>query len=580
MRKPVLITTGLEKTWFHDDVVFLGEWCKKYSNKKILDNLTHQTIEFHWSNRKKFETDSIYLYQLHEKLLTSLTDLLNDYHKVNYSLRYWRIIIGPWLSTFIPAVFDRWETIKQAFAFQEYNAVTLNNNIASDFINSDYQDFATDIHEDILNFIIFSDIVINMPGIPKYSATANIRLKDKLFAPNIKTTLPQKLIGDLDYLASKLQPTSKVALINSYIRPHSRLRLALKFRQLPRHYSKFKAKINQKNIIDEVRKLNLEITPKNNFEKYLKRKILQFIPYSYLEGFSSYKKLANVISENTKTIVTANDHISNDLFKIWCAEQCEDKKCKLIVGSHGGSFPSKISSFQQHEERVSDIRIVWHQALTEKQIKLPANKYLGIKRKRFKKRDGAITLIGGDCGRYTYGAQSGSHSSLMLKEIEQKKKFLSHLLIQHEREIKYYPYPKEAWQTSDRFSDIFGKNILSNYSNFDDVLSKSKIVICSYPQTTFADALVANVPTILLYKDDLWDFPKYFDPIIEEFTEAKILFTDPILAANHTNDIWVCPNEWWNSEIVEKAKKRFFEECVYMVKNGIHEWYTFLNRQI
>ena len=576
----MLITTGLEKTWLRgDNIVFLGEWCKKYSSRKLLDKLTHQTVQFHWNDRKKFENDAVYLLQFHERLLASLHIFLNNYHRTNYSLRYWRMIVGPWLSLFVPAAFDRWESVQKAMLLNEYDAVTLNNNIGLDFVSLDYMDFAEAVQHDTWNYIIYSDIIANMPGVPQYQATTNIRPPIKVVSQVVKRSWVKKFIDGLDFLVSKFQPKYHVAFINSYFHPKTKLYLALKLRQLPRVYSKFRAEIKCDKITDDARKSAINVDVNTHFESYISEKLLQFIPFSYLENFASYTKHANSISDDVKLIVTDNYHFSNDIFKIWCASRLEFSNCKLIVSSHGGSLPSKFSSFQQHEEQVSDIRVVWHKALSQKQIRLPANKYLGKKQDKIQKKDNTVTVIGMDCGRYVFGAQSGTNSSLMLFDVEQKREFLTQSILNHKRKVEFYPYPAEAWEIKSRFSDTFGSHILSKYTNFKEVLSRSKILICSYPQTTYADAIFSNTPTVLLYLPEFWTFPSYFYSIIKDLTKAKMLFSDPISAANHVNLIWDNPNDWWNSKLVKETRKKFFEECVYVSKNGINQWSRFLNNQ-
>ena len=580
MKKAVLITTALSNTWFHDDdIVFLGEWCKKYASGKLLDNVTHQTVQFHWSDRKKFEGDVVYLEQLHEKLLAALQIFLNDYHRTNYSLRYWRIVVGPWLSLFVPAVFDRWASVHNAMLLNEYEAVTLNDNIPADFTSSDYHDFSHAIQHDTWNYILYSDIIANMPGVPKYKPTSNLRAQSNETHKVVKKFWGQNIIESLDALASKFQPKYHVAFITSYFTPMTRILFALKLRQLPRFYSKFEAEIKCEKIIDDARKSAINVDVSNDFESYISGKLLQFIPFSYFEGFAAYTKHANSISDDVKLIVSSNAHFSNDIFKIWCANRLEFSNCKLILSSHGGSLPSKFSSFQQHEEQVSDIRVVWHKPLSQTQIKLPANKYLGKKQDKRQKKDNTVTVIGVDCGRYVFGAQSGTNSSLMLFEVEQKRKFLTQSILNYKRKVEFYPYPAGAWEIESRFSDTFGSQILSKYTSFQEVLSRSKILICSYPQTTYAEAMLSNTPTVLLYLPEFWTFPSDFDSIIEDLTKAEMLFSDPILAANHVNLIWDNPDDWWDSKLVKKTRKKFFEECVYVSKNGINKWYDFLSQQ-
>ena len=41
-----------------------------------------------------------------------MVPILNTLHNVNYSQRYWRIIIGPWLNDFIRLIFDYYTTIQ------------------------------------------------------------------------------------------------------------------------------------------------------------------------------------------------------------------------------------------------------------------------------------------------------------------------------------------------------------------------------------------------------------------------------------------------------------------------------------
>ena len=44
---------------------------------------------------------------MYEKILKELSYELNKIHNKNFSLRAWRIIIGPWLNRFITVIFDR-----------------------------------------------------------------------------------------------------------------------------------------------------------------------------------------------------------------------------------------------------------------------------------------------------------------------------------------------------------------------------------------------------------------------------------------------------------------------------------------
>ena len=69
----LLATTALESTWGSDEeLLFLGEWCKKFSRKKFYKNRKYQTIDYHWSDREKLKDDNKYLEVLYEKILIAL----------------------------------------------------------------------------------------------------------------------------------------------------------------------------------------------------------------------------------------------------------------------------------------------------------------------------------------------------------------------------------------------------------------------------------------------------------------------------------------------------------------------------
>jgi putative transferase (TIGR04331 family) len=108
-----LITTADERTWPENQpALFLGEWCRLYNRKAAWQKLDAEVMPYHWDDRGKLYRDYCYLRELYEHILTEVADRLNEIHGVNHSLRYWRILIGPWLGCFIQMVFDRWEMIQ------------------------------------------------------------------------------------------------------------------------------------------------------------------------------------------------------------------------------------------------------------------------------------------------------------------------------------------------------------------------------------------------------------------------------------------------------------------------------------
>ena len=65
----LLITTALDATWgSQQNIIFLGEWCKKYSMKNLWQSREHETLDYHWRDRSKLAKDHHYLESLNVKL--------------------------------------------------------------------------------------------------------------------------------------------------------------------------------------------------------------------------------------------------------------------------------------------------------------------------------------------------------------------------------------------------------------------------------------------------------------------------------------------------------------------------------
>ena len=81
MVKRLLITTPIQETWRTDvPVVFLGEWCKLFSNKVKWGKMDYELVSYHWDDRAKLKNDFIYLKGLQETFLKLLVTELNQIH--------------------------------------------------------------------------------------------------------------------------------------------------------------------------------------------------------------------------------------------------------------------------------------------------------------------------------------------------------------------------------------------------------------------------------------------------------------------------------------------------------------------
>ena len=556
-------------------IYFLGEWCLQNSKEKNIENSNFCIQQHHWMDNQKYNSDFHYLDDLNERLLSSLTIELNKYHNVSFSTRYWRITLGVWLLTFIPTVYDRWETLRIAFTSNrlwEYDLFIFDK---KKFIPKNFDEYQIQQFTHIWNNYIFSEILSF-----KYLNTINankIEYQEKYPLDLIKKrkeSIKYQFYARLDGLLSILRFNYKVILVTPYIDFFSNLKLSLKLKQIPRLHSVFDKKIIFKKPLlhkDRKSKLN-DFNPLTDFEKFIKDVLFFHIPKSYLESYSELQDEANKINPKSSIIFTANSHLTNDFFNHWCAKKIEMGGI-LVTSQHGGALKQPQNLFL-HQEKISDKMLVWHTPIEQNHVKLSVNKL--VQNKRHTGGD-ELSIVALEVSMYVYRAQPGPKSGTLIDDYNQKINFINNLSSKVNQSVKVRAVNRGEgyFNSKSRYRTDLGIEKISSYNSYEEMLSNSKIIVCTYPLTTYLEAMFSGIPTISLYKKKHWQFSAMFDELIEILLKNNMIFYDPYKAAEHINNIWDNPIEWWNSHQVLQARKMFFDTCGNVKEDSIDEWASF-----
>lgn len=569
----LLVTTALEQTWGTDEtVLFLGEWCKRYSRKEQWQKRNHHTQLFHWADRSKLAKDHDYLKDCYERLLVWLTHELNRLHNVDHSLRYWRIVIGPWLITYIPVIWGRWEEIRRVTEKRKRIATVIPTNDSQLPVPSGYGEAQKLMFSDEWNYLLCVDILKIMSPSQVTCIKRSLELNfDFIGKGPRKKSLKSRIAKMIDQLVGSLKVGNyNVVIYDGYFPLPRMVTLFLKIGQLPRFFRELDSSvtIHEPNYFmrDEIGSSGAFSTA---FERFLVRRISMDLPLAHLEGYQNLTKEVDSLPI-AKIVVTASP-FENELFKVWSANQV-NLGAKFVVSNHGGAIISRFAMFN-HEDDIADVRTVWHKPFRDNHIQISPNKLKS--NLRTCKRN--ITLIGLDMPRYQYRAHCGPTGPLMLNEIKQKTEFINHLDTNVKSKFFIRPQSAGGWDTRDRFIDLFGEEIISKQASLMKDYAYSKLIICSYPQTTFSEAMSSGIPVVLLYLESCWEFVSLFDELLRVLKSAKIVFSESKAAAAHINSIQEHPEIWWNSEEVIEARKLFSEFCCKISENPTDEWSKLLN---
>lgn len=106
----------------------------------------------------------------------------------------------------------------------------------------------------------------------------------------------------------------------------------------------------------------------------------------------------------------------------------------------------------------------------------------------------------------------------------------------------------------------------------DPVLFGCALAIIDHPGTPIYRALVANVPTILVWDPEAWPMHERGRRELDGLEKAGIFVRDPLEAACKINALDGKIDQWWSSEIVQAARLNWCRENAIIHKNWLGAW--------
>ena len=374
-----LATTALEDFWDKESkILFLGEWCLLYDRMHAWQSLNYEVLDYPWDNRYKMLKAHNFCQALYENMLPFFKDQLNIIHGTTHDIRYWEIIIGPWLIRYIHALYDRYICVKKAIKITRHlRTITLSETC---FISPfDFHHFGTLCIDDLFNLQLYSQVCdyfqIKSDKVQKEEVkiTKNAIKKIKWLRSSRRI-----LITSLKYFVSS---TSTVHFkinrgctpywaidIYAPLREKFFIRKALKNKLLILDIKNIENKLKRLkgsiSINDEIRnvivKNGLRYFGKDDFTKFLVITLKQNLPVMYIEGYyDAMKVVRNYISKRPRALLTATGFHSSTLYPFIAANTSEGGT-KLITIQHGGSFgATEVSPMEYFDQKVSDEYWSW-----------------------------------------------------------------------------------------------------------------------------------------------------------------------------------------------------------------------------
>ena len=244
---------------------------------------------------------------------------------------------------------------------------------------------------------------------------------------------------------------------------------------------------------------------------------------------------------------------------------------QLVTLEHGGSFPA-IKELFDFEEDIADVKGTWFVPYHEKHVQVPPSKLIHrYARKRVSGEYG--TIIGNESSRWVFRCHFYPMGAQCLHSLTLMTQLYESVNEQVKQCIRVKAYSNQGINTNKRYADRFGADKILLDEKIDTVFSLSKVIICTYPETTFSEAMASGVPTIMVYPEELYERHPSTRSLLDKLRLANIVFHDGMLAAKHLNSIWSNPKQWWERPDVLLVRAAFKE-------HALKNWAFFINETI
>jgi len=571
--KRFLITTALEETWRDDEpVLFLGEWCRRYSRRNRWAPMEAEVLPYHWDDRAKLYADYQYLQEFYERLLFELAGRLNQIHRVDHVLRYWRILLGPWLGYFIQILFDRWATIQKAVKETDISETVIMTCADGVHTPHDMSDFGHLLTEDEWNHQLYAIILKEFTTV-KCVERASLGPKSGSCGEQpvgLRRRCQRMLAQWYSGAAGMLAGQRDAFLLGTYLPVMDEVRLHLRFGQVPQLWRPVQP---IRGVFDPQQRVwTLAGESRSGFEACVRRLIPHQIPVLYLEGYADLMRQTDSLPwpRQPKMIWTTSSEIADDVFKAWAAQKVESDSL-LVIGQHGGHYGIGLWSYtEDHQIAIGDRYLTWGwtNSACDKLVpvgQLKARHPLGV---RHAKQPRALVVTAVH-PRYSYWMYSTPIASQWLDYFDDQFSFVEKLPPSIQAALTVRLYPEDlGWDQLARWRDRFPTLRLDEGgSSIMEEIRQSRLYISTYNATTFLESFTMNVPTVIYWNPRHWELRESARPYFEALKRVGIFHETPESAARHVAKIWDDVDAWWDTQAVRAVLENFKAHYCHLPDN-------------
>jgi putative transferase (TIGR04331 family) len=565
----LLITTADQRSWrLERPLLFIGSWCLLPDKRERWEGLNAEVLPYHWDDRTKFRADYPYLQQCYEECLGFVANALNAHHGIQHSLRYWRIVLGPWLYLFIHVLFDRWTMVSRAAEHPNVTTTIIINDPENELIPRDLRGMNPDDFR--WNHFLYACAIREHGGIQ----IEELPGESRGVMEHSGTVILPKGVGEwarrvVRLLLDKLVLPGEAFFIHTGLPRSVAARVQWKMCQVPKFWRS--EQIPQVEPSLNIRKSwypHAQGVETDAFKRFLSKMIQRQIPTCYLEGYSELTLAVSALPwpKKPKVIFTSNSFQFDEIFQAWAAQQTE-RGTPLVIGQHGGFYGvGKLVAGEDHQVTIADRFLTWGWKDARPSI-YPLFALTNLNRRQGVGRvDGDLLLVTVPIRMVSFKCSSwpvaANQSEVFLQDQLKFADSLSEtvrkrlvLRIHQRSDEKVFAEFIPRWRAA--FPNV---QIDPSEIPIEGRIIQSRLFVYTYNSTGFLETLGRNIPTVIFWNPEYWELRESALPLFQSLEKVGIFHETPDSAARHVNSIWDNVGKWWTTSSVQNAVQSFVSQ--------------------
>jgi len=535
-----------------------------------------------WDDRKRFHQAGLYCLEAYNSLLPRLAGYLNHSFRTDWTDRYWKILIGPWLMHYIDLLYDSYVLSREIIEGKYLGGIKIPDEAFVRVPNS-YEQL---IHVTMSHgskyyqiYLISQLLSVMEPDFPGFGNRKGEKKQEpvrRYFTGNIR-----EKTKDLIHWATHLRAPQ--ITMQGQLNPGAFYRMSKAGRKrYGRFYLEFPDKVIPPREPDSSIRLGLgDLTPPDEFESLLFKTLPNNFPSLYLEG---YARARNHITRTMgmrfpETICSIGGLYGREAGKFFTAEATAQGTF-LVNAQHGGGYGVfLLHELELHERSTADIFGCWGWAGVEQDpalINMPSVKLSQTAETRTPYQGAAnrILMVGMLHPKHLFRFQNCPVGSQWLEYFEDAFSFFDALGQPLFESLVYRRYMSDfGWNMSDRFTFRFPSLRFDNMKeSFQVAMHHARLLIFDNNATTYLEALSANVPTIIFFRPNRWEIRHNAQPFFDALKKAGILFETPQSAADQVRSVYPDIQRWWQSDPVQEARTFFIKHLALSSLSWTQDW--------